>query len=87
MTVAAIRIKESVLDPGAAVLDRIVPSGEPCLLAIEKGQTLRIVDVQGNQAVDVIFYNRHDPAERSTLWLLERAALTETSSRKADPTV
>ena len=63
MTLAAIRIKESVLDPRSAVLDRTVPSGEPCLLAIEKGQTLRIVDIEGNQAVDVIFYNRHDAAD------------------------
>ena len=63
MTITAIRMKESVLDPRAAALDRTVPSGEPCLLEIKKGQTLRIVDVEGNQAVDVIFYNRHDPAE------------------------
>ena len=63
MTATAMRIKESALDPRAAVLDHTVPSGEPCVLEIKKGQTLRIVDVEGNQAVDVIFYNRHDPAE------------------------
>ena len=63
MTAAAIRIKESVLNPAHAVLDHTLPSGEPYLLAITKGQTLRIVDLEGNQAVDVIFYNRHDPAE------------------------
>jgi uncharacterized protein YcgI (DUF1989 family) len=28
-----------------------------------QGQTLRIVDLEGNQAADVIFYNRHDLAE------------------------
>ena len=63
MTATAIRIKESALDPAAAVLDHTVPAGEPYLLAIAKGQTLRIVDLEGNQAVDVIFYNRDDPAE------------------------
>ena len=63
MTAAAIRIKESTLAPQHAVLDHTLPSGEPYLLAITKGQTLRIVDLEGNQAVDVIFYNRHDPAE------------------------
>lgn len=63
MTTAAIRIKESALDPAHAVLDHTLPSGEPYLLEIIKGQTLRIVDLEGNQAVDVIFYNRHDPAE------------------------
>jgi urea carboxylase-associated protein 1 len=63
MTAAAMRIKESLLDPAAAVLDHFLPSGEPWLMEIKKGQTLRIVDLEGNQAVDVIFYNRHDPAE------------------------
>ena len=63
MTASAIRIQESTLSPAAAVLDHTLPAGEPYLLAIEQGQTLRIVDVEGNQAVDVIFYNRDDPAE------------------------
>ncbi|KXS32891.1 MAG: Urea carboxylase [Candidatus Gallionella acididurans] len=63
MTAAAIRIKESTLAPQHAVLDHTLPSGDPYLLAIAKGQTLRIVDLKGNQAVDVLFYNRHDPAE------------------------
>ncbi len=31
---------------------------------VEKGQTLRIIDLEGNQAVDCILYNAHDPAER-----------------------
>ena len=30
----------------------------------ERGQTLRIVDLEGNQAVDTLFYNADDPAER-----------------------
>lgn len=60
---AAIRIKESPLHPDQAVFDQTVAAGEPFLLEMTKGQTLRIVDVEGNQAVDVIFYNRNDPAE------------------------
>lgn len=63
MTATAIRIQESNLNPTAAVLDHTLPAGEPYLLEIEKGQTLRIVDLEGNQAVDVIFYNRNDGAE------------------------
>jgi urea carboxylase-associated protein 1 len=59
----AIRLRESTLDPAQAVHDHTLPAGEPYLLAIEKGQTLRIEDLEGNQAVDVIFYNRDDPAE------------------------
>ncbi len=62
-TAAAMRLHESTLDPLDAVHDHTLPAGEPYLLAIEKGQTLRIVDLEGNQAVDVIFYNRDEPAE------------------------
>ena len=59
----AIRIQESRLQPEAAVLDHTLPAGEPHLLEIARGQVLRIVDLEGNQAVDVIFYNRHDGEE------------------------
>ena len=31
---------------------------------VEKGQTLRILDLEGNQAADTLFYNAEDPAER-----------------------
>ena len=60
---AATRIFESTLLDHQAVLDHTLPSGEPYLLHIRQGQTLRIVDLEGNQAVDVIFYNAQDPAE------------------------
>lgn len=63
MTAAAMRIHESPLDTATAVLDHTVPAGEPYLLEIDQGQTLRIIDLEGNQAVDVIFYNRDDAAE------------------------
>lgn len=63
MTATAMRIQESPLDPAAAVYDVTLPAGEPWLHEIRKGQTLRIVDVEGNQAADIIFYNRHDSAE------------------------
>ena len=53
----------SPLDPAQAARRIRQPAGEPCLLEIRAGQTLRIVDLEGNQAVDVIFYNRHDVAE------------------------
>jgi urea carboxylase-associated protein 1 len=59
----AIRIQESARQPERAVLNHKLPSGEPYLLEIKQGQTLRIVDLEGNQAVDVIFYNAQDPAE------------------------
>jgi urea carboxylase-associated protein 1 len=31
---------------------------------VKKGQVFRIVDLEGNQAVDTLFYNAHDAAER-----------------------
>lgn len=62
-TAAAIRLRESALRPADAVIDHTVPAGEPYLLKIARGQTLRIEDLDGNQAVDVIFYNADDPAE------------------------
>ena len=57
-------LTESTLDPRDAVYDVEVPAGEPWLHELRKGQVLRILDLMGNQAVDTLFYNRHDPAER-----------------------
>jgi urea carboxylase-associated protein 1 len=63
MTVAAQRIEASRLDPEEAVMRHRQPAGEPWFGEIKAGQVLRLVDLEGNQAVDVIFYNRHDVAE------------------------
>ncbi len=54
---------ESALDPAAASIDHYQPAGEPWLHKVLRGQVLRIVDLEGNQAVDTIFYNAHDTAE------------------------
>ena len=56
--------KESSLDPASAVTDVVVPAGEPWLGRVAVGQVLRIVDLEGNQAVDTLFFNAHDPRER-----------------------
>ncbi len=63
MTATAIRLQESALDPARAVLNQRHPAGEPILFPVDQGQTLRIVDLEGNQAADVIFYRRDDVAE------------------------
>jgi len=47
-----------------AIHDEIVPAGEPWLGSVERGQILRIVDLEGNQAVDTLFYNAHNTEER-----------------------
>jgi urea carboxylase-associated protein 1 len=55
---------ESTLDPAVAVLDEIVAAGEPWMGVVRRGQFLRILDLEGNQAVDTLFYSAADPAER-----------------------
>lgn len=49
---------------GDVVHDEVVPARAPWLHALRKGQTLRIVDLHGNQAVDFLAYNLDDDAER-----------------------
>ena len=46
------------------VLDEVIPARAPWAGVVARGQTLRIVDLAGNQAVDFLVYNDHDPAER-----------------------
>jgi len=55
---------ESSLDPVHAVYDFTVPAGDGWIHEIKKGQVFRIVDLEGNQAVDTLFYNAHDWSER-----------------------
>jgi uncharacterized protein len=60
-------LTESRLDPGQALFDEVHPAGERWMKVLEKGQTLRIIDMEGNQAVDTIFYNADNLAERYSL--------------------
>jgi urea carboxylase-associated protein 1 len=60
----ALSLRESPLDPATAVYDRIVPAGDRWMHEIKAGQTLRIVDLEGNQAADTLFYNARDFSER-----------------------
>ncbi len=57
-------ILESPLDPRAAVYDYVLPAGESWLHPIRKGQIFRILDLEGNQAVDTLFYSAAHPEER-----------------------
>jgi urea carboxylase-associated protein 1 len=54
---------ESSLNPANAVVDHVLAAGEPWMHTVKRGQVLRIVDLEGNQAADTIFYNAHDSAE------------------------
>lgn len=54
----------SALDPKTAVYSEVIPAGESWIHPLAKGQTFRIVDLEGNQAVDTLFYDAHDHADR-----------------------
>lgn len=55
---------ESHLDPALALVDHVVGAGDHWLHEVKAGQTLRIVDLEGNQAVDTFFLDARDTAER-----------------------
>lgn len=56
-------LQESQLELTNAVYDYQLPAGEPWLHTVKAGQILRIIDLEGNQAVDTIFYNADDTDE------------------------
>jgi hypothetical protein len=49
--------------PDNCVIDVVVAAGEPWMGVVQRGQMLRIVDLEGNQAVDTLFFNAADTAE------------------------
>jgi len=57
-------LQESSLQPDAASFRTVVKAGEPLVHEIRKGEVIRIVDLEGNQAVDTLFYNADDYADR-----------------------
>lgn len=52
------------LPAGRIVHDEVVPARAPWTGAVAKGQTLRIVDLEGNQSADFLVYAAADDAER-----------------------
>ncbi len=59
-----INIVTSRLDPKDAIYREVVPAGEAWLQPITTGQVFRIVDLEGNQAVDTLFYSAEDLTDR-----------------------
>lgn len=57
-------IKESIHVVDDAVYRKIIDAGDYWMHVIKQGQTIRILDLEGNQAADTLFYNAHDSAER-----------------------
>ncbi|NOY16811.1 MAG: urea carboxylase-associated family protein [Gammaproteobacteria bacterium] len=57
-------IQESTRIPSQAELRQTVLAGDYFIHIVKRGQTFRILDLEGNQAVDTLFYNADDTAER-----------------------
>lgn len=57
-------LQESTLAIQDASQSHTVGAGDYFLATIKRGQVLRLVDLEGNQAADVLFYNAEDPSER-----------------------
>lgn len=55
---------ESLKQIDDAAYTETVLAGDHWMKAIKKGQTFRILDLEGNQAADTLFYNANDPADR-----------------------
>ena len=57
-------IVESKFMTPQASYDFVLPAGESWLHEVKRGQVFRILDLEGNQAVDTLFYNAHNQEER-----------------------
>jgi urea carboxylase-associated protein 1 len=55
---------ESPLVPSSASYRHIIPAGDFWMHEIKRGQALRILDLEGNQAADTLFYRADDFRER-----------------------
>jgi urea carboxylase-associated protein 1 len=58
------RMRESALSPDGAMVDVTLPAGQGWTHELAAGDVLRIVDLEGNQAVDTLFFNSRDLDER-----------------------
>ena len=58
MTIASQQREEN------AVFRQLIDAGDHYIGTVKAGQTLRIIDVEGNEAADTLFFNANDPSER-----------------------
>src|SRR5229473_815391 len=58
------KIQSSPRLPEDAIFSATVEAGDSFIHEILQGQFVRIVDLEGNQAVDTLFYNAHNYADR-----------------------
>jgi urea carboxylase-associated protein 1 len=57
-------IKQSNLVPDKAHYRETVLAGDYWMQEVKAGQTFRILDLEGNQAADTLFFSAEDPSER-----------------------
>ena len=55
---------DTALPPGRIIGDAVVPARAPWSARVGRGDVLRLVDLEGQQAVDFLCYNAKDAAER-----------------------
>ncbi len=52
------------MDIATARLNQIIPARAPWSAVLRIGETLRIIDLEGQQSADTLIYNAHDTGER-----------------------
>jgi len=55
---------ESKLSSATAAFRQVVLAGDHFSCEVKRGQIIRFVDLEGNQAADTLFYDARDPANR-----------------------
>ena len=55
---------ESAFSASQASYRHVIDAGLGFSHRVARGETVRILDLEGNQAVDTLFYNANDPSER-----------------------
>ncbi len=55
---------ESPLLEKDALYSKVIPAGDGWIHLMKVGETLRITDLEGNQAADTFFFSAEDPSER-----------------------
>ena len=57
-------LTESQLTSENAIFRKIVDAGDYYIGVVKAGETFRILDIEGNQAADTLFFNVTNPSER-----------------------
>ncbi|MBI2370968.1 MAG: urea carboxylase-associated family protein [Deltaproteobacteria bacterium] len=62
-------VEEAGKVAGQVQLEHVIPAREYYALKMTRGQTLRVIDVEGQQVMDYVAFSLHDPTEKlSVIW-------------------